>query len=362
MIKYSPNPIFEAYNFLSRHTSGSSISDYVEKSMNAYPSLAEKYDYVLEPVRELERRLTAAIPDTPDVIERLYAPLSLSSRRQEPTSLQNVASLFFVNNTAFEYDNMQDFIGYIGRNLHLVNNAVISMTKVCDRPNDDVANVIEVFNCVNESSFSQKAKLLLIDAALNSASHVEQIASTLGAVAEEFVRCNDLWEPLIPIFRESYCDFSDANDALSSVMRVSEQGDTKHVMYPVITAPGSYTIADSLDENGSIPVFVGFMYELFVRQSAESINSEAELSRMFDILGDKNRLRILKKLGESPAYGRELVTFLGLTPGAVSHQIGILMAAGLVTATTNGTRSYYSLNNSRIQDVICALQTMFPEK
>lgn len=360
MIKYNPNPIFEAYNFLSRHTSGSSISEYIEKSMNAYPSLAEKYGYVAEPIRELERRLTAAIPDKPDVIERLYSPLSLSSRRQEPTSLQNIASLFFVSNTAFEYDNMQDFIGYIGKNIHLVNNAVISMTQVSDRANGDIADIIEVFNCVNESSFSQKAKLLLIDAALNGASHIEQIASTLDVVAEEFIRSKDLWEPLIPIFRESYSDFSNANEALLSVMRVNEQGNTNHVMYPVITAPGSYMIADSVDENGSIPVFVGFLYELFVRQSTDSINSEAELSRMFDILGDKNRLRILKKLCESPAYGRELVSFLGLTPGAVSHQIGILMAAGLVTATTNGTRSYYSLNNSRIQDVISALQNMFP--
>lgn len=360
MIKYQPNPIFEAYSFLSRRAGGSSISAYVNKSMSVYPSILEEYDFIAENVARIEERLESRVPAERAVVEKLYSSLSVNTRRHEPVSLQNIASLFFIGNSAFEYSDANAFFAHIRANIDKLPIAVMNMSGESESMGDKNHEPIELVRIINESFFTQKSKLMLIDAVLSPSAYIDMIEATLTPIAEEFAECYDLWEPLVDVYRDSYSGYSDANSVLSDIVRTNV-GDSKCVMCPVITAPGSCTTADAPGADNRIHAFIGFMYELFIREGSRTVNAEAEMSRVFNILSDKKRLIILKRLTEGPVYGREIVDMLNLTPGAVSYQLGVLISAGLVNASTNGNRTYYTFNNAKMQEIINALQGMFPD-
>ena len=62
---------------------------------------------------------------------------------------------------------------------------------------------------------------------------------------------------------------------------------------------------------------------------------------------------------EGPAYGRELASSVGVSPGAISQHIGALQGANLVTVHVDGRRTYYSLNTEGIDHFVKAFQAYF---
>lgn len=68
-------------------------------------------------------------------------------------------------------------------------------------------------------------------------------------------------------------------------------------------------------------------------------------SRRFKILGDKNRLAILKLLMRNPRSVGDIVTTLGIGRTLVSHNLKILRAEGLVATTRYGKCIVYAISN-----------------
>jgi DNA-binding transcriptional ArsR family regulator len=60
-------------------------------------------------------------------------------------------------------------------------------------------------------------------------------------------------------------------------------------------------------------------------------SSPAELARMYKALGDEGRLRLLRRLSESPLTLGEAAAELGLTKSTAHHHLAILRHAGFVT-------------------------------
>jgi len=56
------------------------------------------------------------------------------------------------------------------------------------------------------------------------------------------------------------------------------------------------------------------------------------LARAAKALGDASRLRMVALLAVRPRYGEELAEILSLAPATISHHLGRLRAAGLVTS------------------------------
>jgi DNA-binding transcriptional ArsR family regulator len=90
--------------------------------------------------------------------------------------------------------------------------------------------------------------------------------------------------------------------------------------------------------------------------SEEAINSDPEappswLVATYRALGDDKRLRLLRRLSDSPASLAELTEFMGMAKSTVFHHIGVLRAAGLVRVEMNEEQSpTYSLRLDSIPD------------
>jgi len=79
-------------------------------------------------------------------------------------------------------------------------------------------------------------------------------------------------------------------------------------------------------------------------------NDVERLARLFRVLADPARLRILGALAERPRSGRELSEALTLTPPTISHHMAKLAEAGLVRVAIEGTRHTYSLDQQLLRD------------
>ena len=72
----------------------------------------------------------------------------------------------------------------------------------------------------------------------------------------------------------------------------------------------------------------------------------------FKALSDPTRREILRLLSERDLTVNEIVAEFGLSQPAISRHLGVLRAAGLVTALRQGQNVLYSLDTTVVQDVV----------
>ena len=80
--------------------------------------------------------------------------------------------------------------------------------------------------------------------------------------------------------------------------------------------------------------------------------------RLFKVLGDETRLRILRLLAGGDLYLTEIAERMGLSTPTVSHHMVLLRAAGLVTVTETGGLTYYTLRRERLPDASVELKRL----
>ena len=81
---------------------------------------------------------------------------------------------------------------------------------------------------------------------------------------------------------------------------------------------------------------------------AETIDS---LSKLFKVLGDPTRIKILRALNVHDLCVLDICEVLGMTKSAVSHQLGTLKEAKLVKARREGKEVYYSLDDEHVKEI-----------
>ena len=81
---------------------------------------------------------------------------------------------------------------------------------------------------------------------------------------------------------------------------------------------------------------------------AETIDS---LSKLFKVLGDPTRIKILWALNVHDLCVLDICEVLGMTKSAVSHQLGTLKEAKLVKARREGKEVYYLLDDEHVKEI-----------
>jgi len=81
-------------------------------------------------------------------------------------------------------------------------------------------------------------------------------------------------------------------------------------------------------------------------------------------LADENRVKILKMLRCGEMCVCDILDYLDLSQPTVSHHLKILYNAGLINYRKGGKWIYYSLNKSRIEELMDFLKELLvvPEK
>ena len=73
-----------------------------------------------------------------------------------------------------------------------------------------------------------------------------------------------------------------------------------------------------------------------------------EAARLFGVLAEPARLRILQLLREESMCGRELAGELNLTPATTCHHLERLKLANLLSERRSGKHIYYTVSNSEL--------------
>lgn len=97
---------------------------------------------------------------------------------------------------------------------------------------------------------------------------------------------------------------------------------------------------------------VNVIHQEQVRQARHSMPEEilvTEASELFNMLGDNSRLRILLALHTTELCVCDLAAIIENSSSAVSHQLRLLRATGLVRFRKEGKIAYYSLADSHVR-------------
>lgn len=79
-----------------------------------------------------------------------------------------------------------------------------------------------------------------------------------------------------------------------------------------------------------------------------------EIARIFGILSEPSRLKLLRALMEKAMTVSELIEATGMRQGNVSKHLGLLLTAGFVERTSEGNFARYSLEDPTIFE-LCRL-------
>jgi len=86
--------------------------------------------------------------------------------------------------------------------------------------------------------------------------------------------------------------------------------------------------------------------------SSDGEPAENKTARLFSLLGQPARLKILLLIGEGEACVCHLKAALGLRQAYISQQLMALRADGWVNARREGRNMYYSLSDPALLDLI----------
>lgn len=78
----------------------------------------------------------------------------------------------------------------------------------------------------------------------------------------------------------------------------------------------------------------------------------SDLTDFFKVLGDPTRIRILFRLYDAEVSVSRLAADLGMSDSAVSHQLQVLRASGLVKKRREGKAGFYRLADDHVRSII----------
>lgn len=79
-----------------------------------------------------------------------------------------------------------------------------------------------------------------------------------------------------------------------------------------------------------------------------------DLAELFKVFGDSTRIRIISALMDGELCVYHLSERLNMGQSAISHQLRILRAAGLVRPRREGKEIYYSLDDEHVEEIYSA--------
>ncbi len=85
------------------------------------------------------------------------------------------------------------------------------------------------------------------------------------------------------------------------------------------------------------------------RAALPDTEAASDLAALFGALGDPTRVRLLAALAAGPLCVCDLAAVLGMTQSAVSHQLRLLRALGLVRARREGKLVWYTLDDDHVR-------------
>lgn len=361
MLNAEPLPLYEAYSFLKNTVEGFSVDEFFERLMIRHPSCRERYSEYENRLKKLNVRLSQVLSEESFLtVEKLFTPLSnnvKSSRVDTPC----LCALFTDAAAAFSCTDYENFKKYLYS--FSVNVPELIIENVTGGAVSGECDASTVFDSVTASALSQKNKNNVIAAALNPTKFIDSFVELLVPIADEFVRCRNIWYPFVDIFIEDYSEFNSEAELIRKKFDYFCEEESEFAIYPSITAFYHCKIFTSVPKAGEkkhTTALIGTLYDTFQRQSEDT--DGAEVSRLMSILGEPSRFKIMLRLMNGPAYVGELAKCVNLAPCTVSQHLNVLTGAKLVNSVDSGRRVYHSVNHERVDKLVETMYSMLKSK
>jgi len=91
------------------------------------------------------------------------------------------------------------------------------------------------------------------------------------------------------------------------------------------------------------------------------VNDYGENAKMFKVLSDHNRLKIIDMLSCGEKCACDILENFKFTQPTLSHHMKVLMDSGLVKCRKDGLWSYYSLDNTNANKLVLCLMNLVTE-
>ena len=128
------------------------------------------------------------------------------------------------------------------------------------------------------------------------------------------------------------------------------------MLFTTIAVHSNVQCAEHLGKEECTIINYGIFVDEFTRSERTGKTDLESLAGLLHALDDKKRLQILVALRERPLYGQELAVITELSPGTVSHHMGELVGAGLVTIEKQGVKLLYNLNETRLKECTAMME------
>ncbi len=84
-------------------------------------------------------------------------------------------------------------------------------------------------------------------------------------------------------------------------------------------------------------------------------DQNSQLSEVFRLLGEPNRLMLMSACLEGPLSVGELTSRLGISQSLASHHLRLLRAARLLRATRRGKQVLYAIPDRHVRDMLTSM-------
>lgn len=230
-----------------------------------------------------------------------------------------------------------------------------------------------VIRAVTQMQAQDSVKLSILDMFMNRSVHREKCRALLEAAWDIILRfenpVNDIalrfysyWNPILSEkgneqFVAEYMPF--ARHLFKSILDITLNPDFFFPLRIAGSIKPDYNL--QLPENEPFRIHFGILHSSEtviegIRNMLSPETDDIEYDSCLKHLADKSRFAILQELHQGPRYGGELAKKLNLTTATVSHHMGLLFEANLITIERRENKVYYHLNHVVIDKVVAYLQ------
>jgi DNA-binding transcriptional ArsR family regulator len=104
----------------------------------------------------------------------------------------------------------------------------------------------------------------------------------------------------------------------------------------------------------------GLYHEKYIQKSLE-YTEQMDIQAIAKALGEDLRYRIFNMLKKKDMYMTEVAAALDLPPAAICYHINLLLKSRLITTTTQGRKTYYSINRKQIDAIAKFIKVSFTD-
>ena len=364
MIYRDPIPLFEATIFFTKRERGVSwvkVYEYIKERNKKNPA-NDELDRLFGYLIELESRLEKAIRVDNETVSCLYRELKPDKNDDGDYSDSYLASIMAPD--ALNMGLMLDEDAYFA-SLHNNIDSIpmrIAAFLLDNKKPDREYSVSELLELINKSSIEPENKLLLIEAALNPEKYIYMLERTVRPVAAEFRRCDKLTRPFVELYRSKYCNGKITPEEI--VRRVWKTPDniTEYNIGPNIMFGDTCLFNRMGQDSTTLNCYMGAVYDFLYRNYNDMYRRwEPDFPKICLGFSNETRCRIFKQLINGPMYAKELLEKMGMPASTASVRLNTLVDTGLVKATIQGLRTYYSVDKEHLKKLIEKLNDIYDE-